>query len=77
MAKESDMQHIDDFISELDPSELSYLQTACAKANAKEEADEETMDSKKMPMKKSKKPMVPDTAEEIPLEDEEEYDKEA
>lgn len=71
MAKEPDMQHIDDFVAELDPAELAYLQTACAAASAKEEVDEEEMDPKKMPMAKSKKPMVPDTADEIPLEDEE------
>lgn len=71
MAKESEMQHIDDFISELDPAEMSYLMTAMAKAMDKEEADEEEP-KEKMPMKASKKPMVPDTADEIPLKDDEE-----
>jgi hypothetical protein len=71
MAKEPDMQHIDDFIAELDPAELAYLQTACEEALETEEASEKEMDPKKMPMKSSKKPMVPDTADEIPLDDEE------
>lgn len=71
MAKESDMQHIDDFISELDPSEMTYLMEAMAKAHDKEESDEEEPKGK-TPMMKSKKPKVPDTSEEIPLEDDEE-----
>ena len=71
MAKESDMQHIDDFISELDPGEMTYLMEACSKAMKTEESDEEEPKNK-APMMKSKKPKVPDTSEEIPLEDEEE-----
>lgn len=73
MAKEPDMQHIDDFIAELDPAELAYLQTACAEANKKEEADEEEMDmKKKTPSKLPKKTMVPDTEDAISLEEDEE-----
>lgn len=71
MPKDSNMQHIDDFIAELDPAELAYLQTACGEALKEEESAEEKLEEE-MPMKRSKKPMVPDTADEIPLEEEEE-----
>jgi hypothetical protein len=71
MAKEPDMQHIDDFVAELDPSEMTYLMEACSKAMKSEESDEEEP-KEKMPMKASKKPVVPDTADEISLEDDEE-----
>lgn len=70
MPKEPDMQHIDEFISELDPSELAYLAKACAEAMGEEEAAEEE-ESAPAKGKFSTKKAKPDP-DQIPLEEDDE-----